>query len=162
MTNTKTALPQATANPELAAGVAQLLTPVVQDLIALSVNGKQAHWHVRGANFIGIHELLDQVVDNAREAYDTAAERIVALGLPVDGRLGSVASETRTPALSEGFQNTTTVITEMVAQIDATLATVNRAITELDDVDLVSQDVAIAIAQQLEKDRWFLFAHIAA
>lgn len=161
MTNTKTTLPQASANPDVAAGVAQFLTPVVQDLIALSVNGKQAHWHVRGANFIGIHELLDQVVEHARDAYDTAAERIVALGLPVDGRIGSVATQTRTAELSEGFQQSNTVIAEMVAQIDATLETVNRAVAELDDVDLVSQDIAIAIAQELDKDRWFLYAHLA-
>ena len=44
---------------ELAAGTAQFLSPVVLDLEALVVNGKQAHWHVRGGSFIGVHELLD-------------------------------------------------------------------------------------------------------
>jgi starvation-inducible DNA-binding protein len=46
--------------------------------------------------------------------------------------------------------------------MDAVIVTVNRAVEELDDVDLVSQDLVIAIAQQLDKDRWFLFAYTAA
>ena len=42
---------------DVAAAAAQFLSPIVLDLMALTVNGKQAHWHVRGANFIGVHEL---------------------------------------------------------------------------------------------------------
>lgn len=87
---TDIAASQSVSNPDVAAGVAQFLSPVVIDLTALVVNGKQAHWHVRGANFIGVHELLDTIVAHAQEWADLAAERIVALGLPVDGRLGTV------------------------------------------------------------------------
>ncbi len=68
-------------DPTVAAGAAQFLSPVVLGLQALTVNGKQAHWHVRGANFIGVHELLDTIVAHAGDFADTAAERIVALGL---------------------------------------------------------------------------------
>ncbi len=68
---------------DVAARAAQFLTPAVIDLEALVVNGKQAHWHARGANFIGIHELLDDVVAHAQEYADTAAERVIALGLPL-------------------------------------------------------------------------------
>ena len=50
---------------------------------------------------------------------------------------------------------------DMLAQIDATLETVYTAVRELDDVDLPSQDIVIAIAQQLDKDRWFLTSHFA-
>ncbi|MBC9926708.1 MULTISPECIES: Dps family protein [unclassified Leucobacter] len=160
-TKTKTTLPATVADPNLAAGVAQFLTPVVHDLIAVAVGGKQAHWHVRGANFIGVHELLDDIVAHAQDASDTAAERIVALGLPLDARLGTVAKQTSVPELSPGFQQSSVTIAEVVAQLDAAIKTVNRAVEELDDVDLVSQDIAIAIAQQLDKDRWFLFAHVA-
>src|SRR5690242_6463019 len=93
---TDIAATQSVSNPDVAAGVAQFLTPVVIDLTAIVVNGKQAHWHVRGANFIGVHELLDTIVDHAQEWADLAAERIVALGLPVDGRLQTVAAKTTT------------------------------------------------------------------
>lgn len=158
---TDIAASQSVSNPDVAAGVAQFLSPVVIDLTALVVNGKQAHWHVRGANFIGVHELLDTIVDHAQEWADLAAERIVALGLPVDGRLGTVAAKTSTPELTAGFRPSNQTIAEVIAQIDAALAAVNTAVKELDELDQTSQDVAIEIARGLDKDRWFLFAHIS-
>lgn len=146
---------------ELASGAAQFLTPVVIDLEALVVNGKQAHWHVRGGSFVGIHELLDGVVTHAQDYADLAAERVVALGLPLDSRLQTVADKSTLPALSEGFQQWETTVAEVVAQLDAALKTVRAAVTGLDEVDLSSQDVAIEIERGLTKDRWLLEAHIA-
>ena len=148
--------------PVVAAGAAQFLSPVVIDLEALVVNGKQAHWHVRGGSFIGIHELLDGVVEHAQDYADTAAERVVALGLPVDSRLSTVARKATLPTLSDGFQPWQTTVAEMVAQIDAALCTVRAAVTGLDEVDLSSQDVAIEIERGLTKDRWLLQAHLAS
>ncbi|GAB3577424.1 DNA starvation/stationary phase protection protein Dps [Leifsonia lichenia] len=158
---TDIAATQSVSNPDVAAGVAQFLSPVVIDLTALVVNGKQAHWHVRGANFIGVHELLDVIVDHAQEWADLAAERIVALGLPVDARLGTVAAKTSTTELTAGFRQSNDTIAEVIGQIDAALANVNAAVKELDELDQTSQDIAIEIARGLDKDRWFLFAHIS-
>jgi len=158
---TDIAATQSVSNPDVAAGVAQFLSPVVVDLTAIVVNGKQAHWHVRGANFIGVHELLDTIVDHAQEWADLAAERIVALGLPVDARLATVAAQTTTPALTAGFRPSNETIAEVIAQLDAALAAVNTAVRELAELDQTSQDVAIEIARGLDKDRWFLFAHIS-
>ena len=158
---TDIAATQSVSNPDVAAGVAQFLSPVVIDLTALVVNGKQAHWHVRGANFIGVHELLDTIVAHAQEWADLAAERIVALGLPVDARLGTVAAKTSTTELTAGFHQSDDTIAEVIGQIDAALANVNAAVKELDELDQTSQDIAIEIARGLDKDRWFLFAHIS-
>ena len=155
------AVPQTSADPDVTSGVAQFLGPVVTDLTALSVDGKQAHWHVRGANFQAVHELLDVIVDHAREYADTAAERVVALGLPIDARTQTVGAKATTPKMTAGFQQSDAVIAEVIAAIDATLVTVRTAVTELAELDAVSQDVAIEIARGLEKDRWFLFAHLA-
>ncbi|WP_256838550.1 Dps family protein [Ornithinimicrobium faecis] len=160
MTTTRTSDALATTS-EVAAGAAQLLTPVVIDLEALVVDGKQAHWHVRGANFIGVHELLDSVVAHAQAFADEAAERIVALGLPLDARIETVAAKNTLPALTEGFTSSADLIPQVIAQLDAVIATTREAIKGLDEVDLASQDVAIAIEQGLVKDRWFLQAHIA-
>lgn len=150
-----------TTTSELASGSAQFLAPVVLDLEALVVNGKQAHWNVRGSSFIGVHELLDDVVAHAQELADTAAERVVALGLPIDSRLSVVAEKNTLPALAPGFQDWPTTVAQVVAEIDAVLVTVRTAIKGLDEVDLSSQDVAIEIERGLTKDRWLLEAHIA-
>jgi starvation-inducible DNA-binding protein len=161
MTEVK-AVPQTSGDPDVTSGVAQFLGPVVTDLTALSIDGKQAHWHVRGENFQAVHELLDLVVEHARDYADTAAERVVALGLPIDARTQTVGAKATTPTMTAGFQQADTMIAEVIAAIDATLVTVRTAVTELAELDPVSQDVAIEIARGLEKDRWFLFAHVAA
>lgn len=161
MTTKEFQVPAVKDGLERASGVEKHLSPVLQDLIALAVNTKQAHWHVRGANFMGVHEFLDEVVAHAQDAADTIAERVVALGLPVDGRIGTVAKRSSNPEMQPGFQQSVNTVAEVVAQLDATLEVVNAAVEALDKVDLVSQDLVIAVAQQLDKDRWFLFSHYA-
>ncbi|MBB2974565.1 starvation-inducible DNA-binding protein [Microbacterium endophyticum] len=160
MTDTKTTL-ATTADPTVAAATAQFLSPVALGLQALAVNGKQAHWNVRGANFIAIHELLDTVVGNAQAGADTAAERIVALGLPIDARLSTIAQKTTATAVPAGFTQWDAIVANIVSDVDAVLVDVRAAVEGLDEIDQTSQDVAIEIQRSLEKDRWFLVAHIS-
>lgn len=148
------------SDPTVAAAAAQFLSPVVLGLQALTINTKQAHWHVRGANFVGVHELFDTIVAHAGDFADTAAERIVALGLPIDARLSAVAAQASSE-VPAGFAQSTALIRNVIADIDAILVDTKAAIEGLDEVDLTSQDVAIEIMRGLEKDRWFLVAHIA-
>jgi starvation-inducible DNA-binding protein len=149
-------------DPTVAAGAAQFLSPVVLGLQALTINGKQAHWHVRGANFVGVHELLDTIVAHAGDFADTAAERIVALGLPIDARVSAVAAKAGATPVPAGFTQSDELIRAVISDIDAILVDVKAAVDGLDEVDLTSQDVAIEIQRGLEKDRWFLVSHIAA
>jgi len=74
----------------------------------------------------------------------------------------TVAEKTTTPKLADGFQQSDATIAAVIAQIDATLELVRTAVEELDELDLPSQDIAIEIANGLDKDRWFLFAHVAS
>lgn len=161
MTMQEARIPAAQGDMNRPSGVAQYLSPVVHDLVALHVNAKQAHWHVRGMNFVSVHEFLDEIVEHAQDGADTVAERIVALGLPIDARITTVAGRASNPELSPGFQQAKVTVREMVAQLDATLGTVYRAIEGLENIDPVSQDLAIGVAQQLDKDRWFLSSHFA-
>ena len=152
----------AATTADQAARAAQFLTPIVIDLEALVVNGKQAHWHARGANFIGIHELLDEVVAHAQEWADTAAERVIALGLPLDSRVTTVAKKTTLPEPAAGFQSWEDTVAEVVGMIDAALVTVRAAISGLEGSDVSTQDVAVEIERGLAKDRWLLQAHVSA
>ena len=154
-------VPQSSMDMETVNKVCQLLSPIVVDCQALVIDGKQAHWHVRGVNFIAVHKLLDKVVQHAQAFADLAAERVVALGLPVDARLATVASKNTLPEMPDGFHNYDVMISQVVGQIDAALKTVREAIEGLDDSDLSSQDVCIEIERGLVEDRWFLAAHLA-
>lgn len=158
---TETIAPKTGANAEVASGVAQFFTPIVHELIALAVNGKQAHWHVRGLNFLPVHEFLDTVVDHAQAWSDEAAERVIALGLPIDARLSTVAKSGHAVNPKAGFTPADETIAQVIAQIDVVTEKVNAAIDGLAELDPSSQDIAIGIRQGLDKDRWFLSAHLS-
>ncbi|MRG58611.1 DNA starvation/stationary phase protection protein [Agromyces sp. CFH 90414] len=158
---TDTIAPKTGSNAEVASGVAQFFTPIVHHLVALAVNGKQAHWHVRGHNFIEVHEFLDTVVEHAQGWADEAAERVIALGLPIDARLETVAKHSGAVNPKAGFKQSDDTIADVIAQIDLATEQVNAAIEGLAELDPSSQDIAISIRQGLDKDRWFLAAHLS-
>lgn len=147
------------APANIAESVSPLLEPVVIDLQGLAINLKQMHWNVRGSGFIGVHELLDRVVDDMVGFADLAAERVVALGTPVDARLGTIADESNLPVMTPGFRSTAETIAAAVGQLDAAISSVRAAIESLDSHDPASQDVAVEIERGLVKDRWLLEAH---
>lgn len=138
--------------------IAQWMHPVLTDLLALSLNLKQAHWHVRGRQFTQIHEQLDDVVDDARRLADEVAERVVALGISVDGRPATVADKTALPEFSEGFLIDDKIIAAVVEQLDAAIRRAREAVGPLDDLDQVSQDVIIEVLRCLDKHRWMFAA----
>src|SRR6204780_4559301 len=78
------------------------LQKVLVDLIELHLQGKQAHWNLVGTNFRDLHLQLDEIVDSAREAADTIAERIRALDAVPDGRTDPVVTTTSLPAAPTG------------------------------------------------------------
>src|ERR1700753_3447798 len=79
------------------------LQAVVFALVELHRQAKQAHWNVVGANFRDLHLQLDSIVDTAREASDTIAERMRALDTVPDGRSDTVVATTTVPAMPPGL-----------------------------------------------------------
>jgi starvation-inducible DNA-binding protein len=93
------------ASPQLAADLQRVLA----DLIELHLQGKQAHWNVVGKNFRDLHLQLDELVDAAREASDTIAERMRALDAVPDGRSDTIAATTSHSQFPAGEQDTAEV-----------------------------------------------------
>src|SRR2546422_6012386 len=77
------AIPHKTKNdlPENVRGkMIELLNQQLADVLDLGLQAKQAHWNVKGPNFIALHELFDKVADEVEEFTDEIAERAVQLG----------------------------------------------------------------------------------
>jgi starvation-inducible DNA-binding protein len=143
-----------TASQQLAAALQAILV----DLIELHLQGKQAHWNVVGCNFRDLHLQLDQIIDDAREASDTIAERMRALGATPDGRCDTVSQSTNLPAFPEGEQNTATVVDLMTICLRTTVDTLRSLHDRIDAEDPSTADLLHAVINTLEKHAWMVRA----
>src|SRR5216683_6856552 len=71
--------------------------------IDLERQAKQAHWNVKGSNFIALHELFDKINEEVEDYVDDIAERAVQLGGVAEGTARMVAKRS---SLSEYPVNT--------------------------------------------------------
>ena len=77
--------------------VNELLGRRLGDGIDLMLQVKHAHWNVKGASFIALHELFDKLHAGVAEYVDLIAERIVQLGGTADGLAPSVVKRSSLP-----------------------------------------------------------------
>ncbi|HAO79413.1 MAG TPA: DNA starvation/stationary phase protection protein Dps [Verrucomicrobia subdivision 3 bacterium] len=133
------------------------------DAVDLQMQMKQAHWNVKGPNFIGLHELFDKV-DEAVESYvDMIAERIVQLGGIAEGTVRVAASRTRLPeyplAIADGMAHVEAVARALSTFGQAARATIEEA-NALDDAD--TADLFTEVSRGIDQWLWFVEAHSQA
>lgn len=144
--------------PVPAAEVARLVPPLqatLVELVDLSLVGKQLHWCVQGGvAFLPVHRALDELVDFARDSYDTVAERVVQLGAFPDATSRTVAAGTPLPQP----QAAAIAPEDVPAAVVGCLVGVGNRLfgrTQAAAGDLVTQNIFIDIGQELGKLSWF-------
>jgi starvation-inducible DNA-binding protein len=140
------------ASPELGAHLQRVLV----DLIELHLQGKQAHWNVVGSNFRDLHLQLDELVDFAREASDTIAERMRALDAVPDGRSDTVAATTSLPQFPAYEHSTGEVVDLVTARVYAAVDTIRAVHDAVDAEDPSTADVLHQLIDGLEKLAWLI------
>jgi starvation-inducible DNA-binding protein len=141
----------------------ELLNGRLADAIDLGTQAKQAHWNVKGPNFIALHELFDEVAEHVEDHVDTLAERITALGGTAHGTLAAVSRATSLKPypndIAEGAQHV-----EALSSAIADFGTqVRKAIDESARAgDAGTSDLFTGISREIDKDLWFLEAHLHA
>ncbi len=132
------------------------LQRVLVDLIELHLQGKQAHWNVVGTNFRDLHLQLDELVDFAREASDTVAERMRALDVVPDGRSDTVTAGTSLPQFPAYERGTAEVVDLITARIYAAVDTLRAVHDEVDAEDPSTADILHQLIDGLEKLAWLI------
>ena len=143
--------------------VIEILNQRLADASDLKSQAKQAHWNVKGMNFIALHELFDQVATELDPHVDDIAERITTLG---GVALGTVRVAAQNSSLSEYPLE----ISDGAAHVDAlsnALADFGKkvradidATDELGDKD--TADLFTGISRSIDKLLWFVEAHLQA
>ncbi|MBS1718623.1 MAG: DNA starvation/stationary phase protection protein [Armatimonadetes bacterium] len=134
------------------------LQDTLTELISLSLIGKQAHWNLRGPQFLEIHELLDVIVESTRNFYDDVAERAVALGTSVSGQASAV-NQSGIKEIPIGFMKDLEAAKEVVNRMGQVITNIRQRMEESGKTDPVTQDLYIEILRTMEKQFWLLRSH---
>jgi starvation-inducible DNA-binding protein len=155
MYETRNDLPEATR-----AKVAELLGPQLAGAIDLRYQAKQAHWNVKGPNFIALHKLFDDVAEECEKYVDVIAERIVQLGGAAEGTIQSAAK--RTPlrpyplAIADGAQHVDALADAIAAFAKGARQMIARAAGHGDHD---TADILTKVSRGIDKQLWFVEAH---
>jgi starvation-inducible DNA-binding protein len=140
--------------------VADLLQKQLSTYNDLHLTLKHVHWNVVGPNFIGVHEMIDPQVELVRGYADEAAERIAALGTSPQGTPGAIIKDRTWDDYSVGRDTVLAHLAALDLVYNGVVEDTRKNIETLDDLDLVSQDMLIGHAGELEKFQWFVRAHL--
>jgi starvation-inducible DNA-binding protein len=139
----------------------ELLNARLADGIDLALMVKQAHWNLKGPQFIGVHLMLDGFRDQLDDLNDKMAERITQLGGTATGTTQSVG---RATSLEPYPIDIYAVKDHLVALLDRwgkVAGGVRTAIDETDDAgDMGTADLFTEASRALDKMMWFIEAHV--
>ncbi len=137
-----------------------ILQPRLADAVDLATQAKQAHWNVKGPNFIALHELFDKVADGVAEYSDLIAERIVQLGGTAEGTAAAAAERSALAKYPLDIHDSAAHV-ELLSGALATFGKLVRAA-----IDAAAQagdqdtcDLFTEISRGVDKYLWFIEAH---
>jgi len=158
MFKTKNDVPEATR-----VKVVELLNARLADCIDLQTQTKQAHWNVKGPNFIALHELFDQINEAVEDHVDDIAERAVQLGGIAEGTARMVArrsSLAEYPAMAVDGRSHVEALSSALAAFGAAARKGIDQANELGDLD--TADLFTEVSRGIDKWLWFVEAHLQA
>lgn len=140
-----------------------LLNARLADSMDLQTQCKQAHWNVKGPDFISLHELFDKVNEDVEEYVDLIAERAVQLGGVAEGVIQEVVKKTQLkPYGARGGSGRDHV--EALSSALAAYGKLVRAAIDTSDRagDKDTSDIFTEISRGTDKWLWFVEAHLQA
>lgn len=149
--------------PKTRARVIGILNARLADAIDLQLQARQAHWNVKGPNFIALHELFDQVATGVGGHIDEMAERITALGGIAEGTVQAVAGRSKLDAYPLEIADGRAHLDALAASLSRFGKAVRKAIDETDKAgDADTSDLFTGISRDADKTLWLVEAHLQA
>jgi starvation-inducible DNA-binding protein len=141
--------------------VVAILNDRLSDAIDLQSQVKQAHWNVKGPNFIALHELFDKISDAVLEHIDEIAERITSLGGTAEGTVTVAAKRSKLKNYPLSITAGKDHLFYLSAQLSVFGKAARAAIDESDELgDADTADLFTQISREIDKYLWFVEAHL--
>jgi starvation-inducible DNA-binding protein len=141
----------------------ELLNARLADAIDLQTQIKHAHWNVKGANFIALHELFDKINGEVLEYVDELAERAVQLGGVAAGTVRVVAQRSTLSEYPASAVDGRSHVEALSSVLAAFGKSARRAIDDANELhDLDTADLFTEISRGIDKSLWFVEAHLQA
>jgi starvation-inducible DNA-binding protein len=139
----------------------ELLNARVADCIDLALLTKQAHWNLKGRQFIGVHEMLDGFRTQVDTYVDTMAERVTQLGGTALGTTQVVAKGTSLSPYPVDIYAIPDHLQALIERYGNAANNVRESIDQADEAgDADSADIFTEVSRGLDKALWFLEAHV--
>ena len=138
-----------------------LLNQRLADAADLYSQIKQAHWNVKGPDFIQLHQLFDQLAEDVLPWIDLIAERATALGGVAMGTARMAAAGSTLPEFPLAATGGPSHLKALIDRYAVFIANIRGAIEVADkSKDPSTADVFTEISRAAEKQLWFLEAHV--
>ena len=139
----------------------ELLNARLADGIDLALLTKQAHWNLKGPQFIAVHEMIDGFRTEIDTHVDTMAERVVQLGGTALGTTQTVAEASTLSAYPTDIYKIEDHLHALIERYGKAANSVRAAIDESSEAgDADTADIFTAYSRALDKALWFLEAHV--
>jgi len=141
----------------------ELLNARLADCTDLQTQTKQAHWNVKGPNFIALHELFDKINEDVEDYVDDIAERAVQLGGVAEGTARMVAKRSTLAEYPVNVADGRGHVEALSSALAAFGKAARKAIGEANDLgDLDTADLFTEVSRGIDKWLWFVEAHLQA
>ncbi|HXR32234.1 MAG TPA: DNA starvation/stationary phase protection protein Dps [Verrucomicrobiae bacterium] len=122
---------------------------------------KWAHWNLKGMHFIQLHLLFDSVAGHLLEQTDTIAERITTLGGVAHGTVRETAAKSTLNEADLSASDGPSMLKFLVHNVAHHANAMRTAVQESADLgDAITADLFTQLTRELDKDLWFLEAHL--
>jgi starvation-inducible DNA-binding protein len=150
---------------DLPAEVRSAMTILLNEQLAtnfdLQSQVKQAHWNVKGIHFYPMHLLFDQLADHLAELTDEIAERVTAIGGFATGTVRMAAENSTLPEMPTDINDGIDYVKALVDRYSIHASNLRAGIDAADAAgDADTADLLTEASRQVDKDLWFLQAHL--